>query len=425
MYNAFSNIVNFRSKTNSAILGIITTGKINKQDYVQSLFSEFQKLIGNKGDLKILQIKKCIKLVQNAVNNYGIYPLDKNDDYFINRNQYDEILNRQISGTESYTIKDYLEIICVHRNYLFKDKKYSFYKTNYTKSAWKLKSLISAFYTDDRYFSKDNSINDTSSTYKRKSSLNSRSEIQVIDQKLKQFTNGNIISVLQFSSLTCDQLSKIYCINEHLDMAFTNHPNETKLCFESNFEKINYYGRYQFYRKLRNEKGGDNRRILKKIFMSFFSFNIVGHDEFSTKHLEININNIEELLCDFDSLNNQLLQDEVSKRIFSNFIAEMINNFIVKLINQSIDHNKSINSFMKEYIDSHYKDNHALCFYISFLNDKDLHSLKTRRQDIHIISSVRLNERVLARVSSILQFMIAHGYINDIQEDLLNSKGRA
>ncbi len=92
----------------------------------------------------ILQMKKVLKLIikstQESMNHSGT-------SYFYNENHYGSIESKEaIALCDKFLIhkdaKSHLESICAHRNTIFKNRKFSFYKTNYTNTAKELIKFI-------------------------------------------------------------------------------------------------------------------------------------------------------------------------------------------------------------------------------------------------------------------------------------------
>lgn len=417
MKNAQSVI--FNSRLNSVVLDNVKINALDKKYYITLLFKEFEKLIEKDGDSKILQIKKCIKLVQNSINNYGSYELSKNDEYLENRNQYDEILNQIIAESRvagCKTIKECLEIICAHRNYFFKDKKYSLYKTNYSNSAWKLKALINEkyIYTNSKN-AKDENNDDTP---KSKNSFEIKAQQQVVNTLLNSFTGRGIEKILLSDTLTSDQLNKIYC-KSNLDKAFETFPRETLICFDTNFDKISYEGKYQVYIKLKrlDNISDYEANILKKIFMDFFYFNIVIINDSENKKLDISVRNIKNLLIDYEILDEKFKKDQISLYVFSNLLEGLINKFIANREYQILT-NKKIFDYLDSYLEKNYEEKHKLLFYIvSSDNKKSADILTTRKIDCHIVRISKIR-RMLVEIFNMLSYMDDLGYIASIKKEL-------
>ncbi len=105
------------------------------------------KAAKQQNDCDVSQIKNTLKLIiksmQESINHGG-------NSYFYDGYHYGKITNENAVAVftdflEARDAKSLLENICVHRNTFFNGRKFSFYKTNYTKTAQELIQYIENF----------------------------------------------------------------------------------------------------------------------------------------------------------------------------------------------------------------------------------------------------------------------------------------
>lgn len=139
--------VNIRSKTD--VIKNIDQSKINalKKSAVTTIKDEiFKKIFPfpyQKQKVMLNSVLIALDVVQDGINNHGGY--FNTEKYIKNKNYDPGFLKVLLADTDDVSLKtnqlkSNLELICMHQNTVFKDRKFSFFGINYTKSAELLKT---------------------------------------------------------------------------------------------------------------------------------------------------------------------------------------------------------------------------------------------------------------------------------------------